>query len=125
MPGPGGVQCRFIGNHASRRSACFIPPQDHQRKCTLAGSWSGHRIARAWCRTRRLGAETHGSAQLTRVTISLLALGLLAVGGAFLLAPVEVHGFPAGVPVTCGGPYRVLTGDWLETSPLRRARPTP
>ncbi len=50
-----------------------------------------------------------------RLALTSLAVLLLVVGAGFLLVPAEAHGFPNGIPVTCGGPYRLLTGGWLAT----------
>lgn len=52
-----------------------------------------------------------------RAGIGILAAGLLLFGAGCLLVPVEAHGFPTGIPVTCGGPYRLFTGDWMRSQP--------
>ena len=53
--------------------------------------------------------------RLIRTTVTLAAVCTFVVGGGFLLVPAEAHGFPPGIPVTCGGPYRLLSGDWMHT----------
>ncbi len=62
------------------------------------------------------------SGRFRKAALNFLALLLLAVGTGCLLVPAEAHGFPVGIPVTCGGPYRLLTGDWLQTEPEGKAR---
>ncbi len=52
-----------------------------------------------------------------RLLLFVVPIILVVVETWFLLVPAEAHGFPAGIPVTCGGPYRLLTGDWLQTAP--------
>lgn len=51
-----------------------------------------------------------------RAALLIPATGFL-LSAAILAMPVEVHSFPPGIPVTCGAPYRLVSGEWLHTEP--------